>query len=277
MNMGWLESFFYGMISGISEFIPISSNAHQRIAMLLFGVEQRDPVRDFVVHIALVFALYYSFKPMLEQLQRERRQRHSRNQHGFVSRSRMDLRLIKSATLPMLVSLIVLTYIFSSLDKNLLAISGLFLLNGLILFIPGRMMQGNKNSGAMTQLDALLLGIASGLGALPGISGIGSMTALSVGRGADRQQALSWAMMLSIPALLLLSCFDFVRIFAVGSAIPFWSSFFTYLLSAIGAFLGGYGGIKLAKLLMARVGFSGFAYYAWGASLLSFLLYLCAV
>ena len=50
MHMNWIESIIYGLISGAAEFLPISSKAHQDLSMLLFGISQTDPVRDFVVH-----------------------------------------------------------------------------------------------------------------------------------------------------------------------------------------------------------------------------------
>ncbi len=276
MNLSWFESILYGFISGITEFMPLSSSAHQDISLLLFGAEQRDPVRDFVVHIGMLIALIFTYKSMLEQLQRAKAQRSFRSGYEFVSKQRMDVRFMRSATLPMLICLIALTYIFRSANGNLLMISGFLLLNGILLFIPGRMLQGNKDSRAMSQFDGVLIGGFAGLGALTGVSRIGCFTGLSIARGADRQQALQWAIILSVPALVLLSFLDVLQMFTVGY-IPFWRSFFTYLLSGASAFAGGYCGLKLAGLIMARAGFSGFAYYSWGVALLLFILYLFAV
>lgn len=278
MNMNWLSSLFYGLISGFSEFLPISSKAHQSLFMLLAGAEQADPVRDLLVHIAIILSVYVVCRPMLEQLRRERRYKSaSRNQYSFATRYQSDLRLVRSATLPMLVVLIVTTYVFSFVNGNLLAISGFLLLNGLIIFIPGRMIQGNKDSRHMSQIDGIFLGLLAGCGAIPGVSGIGCFTSGAIARGADKQQAVNWAFLLSIPALVLFACQDVLGLFTQWGSIPFLSSFFTYLLSAIGAYFGGYGGIMLAKTIISRAGFTGFAYYCWGASLLSFLLYLFAV
>ena len=46
------------------------------------------------------------------------------------------------------------------------------------------------------------------------------------------------------------------------------------IISALVAFGFGYVSIVLLRLLIAKVGLSGFAYYSWGASLLTFILYL---
>ena len=276
MNLNWLQSILYGLIEGISNFLPISSKAHQDIALVLFGANSHDPVRNLIVHITLLCTVYFACRPMFEQLQRVTRQRRSRNQDGFSSRYRLDLRLVKTATLPLLAGIIVLSYIFTGISGNLMVISGLLLLNGIFLFMPGRMMQGNKDARSMTQFDAFLIGLGGCLGALPGFSGVGCVTGVSISRGADRQQSLNWAFILSAPAFFVLSVLDIIQIFSTDS-IPFLHSFLTYLLSGLGAFCGGYVGIRLARLFMVRTGFSGFAYYSWGAALLCFLLYLFAV
>lgn len=271
MNMSWLESIVYGLISGVSEFLPISSKAHQELAMLIFGVSQNDPVRDFVVHIALVSALYYACSPLFQQVKRA-----PRGGNQYVPRQMIDRRFVSGATLPMLIGLIVFWYATRSIEGNLLIISGMLLVNGVLLYIPGRMLQGNKDARSMSLLDSILFGLIGGLGSVTGVSRIGSQTGLAIARGADRQQALSWALSLSVPALAVLAFFDILQMFTAGS-IPFGTSFFTYVLSAVSSFLAGCGTIKLAQLIMARVGFFGFAYYSWGAALLSFLLYLFAV
>lgn len=276
MNLNWFESILYGLISGISEFLPISSKAHQDLALLFFGAKTHDPIHNLFVHIALLCSVYITCRPMFEQFQRENIQRNSRHHRGFASRQHLDLRLVKSATIPMLIGLLILSYIFSGLSGNLIVISGLLLLNGILLFIPGRMMQGNKDARSMSQLDSVLVGLCGSIGAVPGLSSMSGITGISIARGADRQQALNWAFLMSVPAFLAFSVLDIIQIFS-AQGIAFWSNFLTYVLSGFFAFCGGCIGVRLAKLFMARAGFSGFAYYSWGASLLAFLLYLFAV
>ena len=271
MHMNWIESLIYGFVSGLSEFLPISSKAHQDLFMLLFGVSQNDPVRDFFVHIALMISLYYACAPIFQQSGRT----HA-GAYQYATRQYIDRHFTKAAALPMLISFIVLWYASNGINGNLLICSLVLLINGIILYFPGRMLQGNKDARSMTQLDSFFFGIIGGLGAITGISRVGSQISYAISRGADRQNALKWALSLSLPALVLLSILDVLQMFTV-SGIPFWTSFFTYILSAAGSFFGGYCAVKLSRTIMARIGFFSLAYYCWGASLLSFLLYLFAV
>lgn len=274
-NMNWLESIVYGLISGISEFLPISSHAHQQLLLQLFGVEQRDPFFDLVVHLAMLLSVYSGCRTTIEHLRRDQkigaRAGNMRN-----SRARLDLRLVKNAAVPMLVGLLVLAYIFKG-SNNLLLTAVFFFINGLFLYIPERMLHANKDARSMSLLDSLLIGISGALSAFPGISRVGSATSVAYARGADRQNALTWALLLSIPALIALMGIDVLQMITNIGAVNFWGSFFCYILAAAGTYAGGYFSIMLMRFLTVRTGFSGFAYYSWGAALFTFILYLTVV
>ena len=68
--MKFLESLFYGFVSGLAEFLPISSSAHQSIINTLFGASYIDPVRNLFVHIAILIALYLGTAKARERLNR---------------------------------------------------------------------------------------------------------------------------------------------------------------------------------------------------------------
>lgn len=277
MNMSWLESLIYGLVSGLTEFLPISSHAHQRLLMQIFGIQHRDPVQDFLVHAAMLMALYSGCRAMFEHLRRERNLRiHNRRANSQNTRILLDERFVKNAALPMLVGIFVVSYVFNT-DTDLLSAAAFFLINGIILFASGRMMQGNKDVRSMTYLDSLLIGGFTALSAFTGISRVGCTTSAAIGRGASRQNALNWALLLSVPALILMAGIDLIKLVSGGVVFSFWSNIISYLLSAVGAYIAGHYSLKLMRFLSIRVGFSGFSYYCWGASLFSFLLYLTVV
>lgn len=274
MNLSWFESLIYGLISGIAEFLPISSHAHQRILRQLFGAHNRDPVLDLFVHIALLASLYSGCRAMFEHLRREQRQHlHRRRANPQTSYILMDERFVRNAVLPMIIGILVFTYVFDT-ETNLLTTAVFLLLNGIVLFVSGRMMQGNKDVRSMSYLDSLLIGGFASLSAFTGISRVGFITSAGIARGANRQQALKWAFLISIPILILMAVIDILKIISGGAIFSFWGNFFSYLISACGAYIAGYYGLKFMRFLAVRIGFSGFAFYCWGASLFSFLLFL---
>lgn len=277
MDLSWLESLIYGLVSGLAEFLPVSTHAHQQLLLHLFGAESSDPVRDLFVHLALLFSIFTGCRTLTDQIRRERKiQLQSRRGNRHTSRALLDLKLVKNASVPMLIGLLVLSYV-SDTNSSLLITAVFLIFNGVLLYLPERMIQGNKDVRGMTLFDSLLIGISGALSVFPGISRMGSTASAAVARGADRQHALNWAFLLSIPALALLTGLDLVAIFTYAGEINFWTNFFTYVLSIAGAYVGGCVSIKLVKLLTVNVGFYGFAYYSWGAALFTFILYLTVV
>ena len=55
--MNFFECIIYGVVSGLTEIFPVSSQANQMVMRHLFGVPQKEPIRDLLVHIAIVLAI----------------------------------------------------------------------------------------------------------------------------------------------------------------------------------------------------------------------------
>ncbi len=272
--MNWLQSIIYGLVSGLTEFLPVSSRGHQNLLLSFFGVDNPDPVYNFVVRLAVLYALWTGCRKLIDPIRREQFTRPSRSRNaGRNESARMEWMLVKNAALPMCIVLLLSRQIMGG-NNSLLWTSVFLLVNGIMLYMPQRMIRANKDVRSMSLMDSIVLGIGAGLSGFAGISRIGATTSTAVMRGVDKQHALNWALLLSIPALILLACMDLFGIFFGGANVQFWSHFFTYILAALGAYAGGYLSITLAKTIMTNIGFYGFAYYSWGAALLTFILYL---
>lgn len=270
--MNWLESIVYGLLSGISEFLPISSHAHQELLRLIFGVEQANPLVDFFVHLGMLLSVYSGCKTTIEHFRRDHRQ-HPGGTRRQSSRFSADVRFIKNATIPMLIGIAVVSYIFNS-TSSLLLTALLLLINGIVIYIPSRVLQGDKDGRSMTLMDSLLVGFAGSVSAMSGISRVGAVVSVSTIRGADRKNALNWAFLLSLPALIIIMGIDLLQIFVSFGSLHFWSSLLSGVIAAMFSYVGGLISIALMKFMSVRTGFSGFSYYCWGAALLTFILYL---
>ena len=270
--MNWLESLLYGLISGFTRFMPISSSAHQAIFRTVFGFENADPLQNLLVDIALLISLISGFKPYFDKIRN--RSSGLRNRRFYSNENSGDISLTRNALLPMLIISLVLYYIVNS-NTSLLLISVGLLFNGIILFLPARLLQGNKDGRSMSLLDSIIIGTASALSSIPGFSGIGCAVSSAEIRGADSRKALHWAATLSVPLLVIKILVDFVLIFSTGGVNYIDFRFFGYLFSVIGAYIGGYIAILIiSRLISSRNSLSGFAYYSWGAALYSFILFL---
>ena len=271
-DMNWFESIIYGLLSGISEFLPISSHAHQALLRLIFGVDQENPIVNLFVHLGMLLSVYSGCRTLLEHFRREQRQR-TRREHTGNTRFSWDKRFIKNSAIPMLLGMAVITYI-SRANSNLLLTSILLFVNGIILFIPSRLLHGVKDARCMSAMVSVLIGLSGSISTLPGISRIGTVISVATMRGADRKNALNWAFLLSFPALAIFIGIDFLQIITNMDAVNIWSSLLTGILAAIFSYLGGLLGITVIRFMSVRSDLSGFSFYCWGASLLTFILYL---
>lgn len=271
--MNWFACIIYGLAMGFVEFIPVSSGAQGQILQEIFGATKPDPVRDLVVHIFSLSAFFFVWRNPLETFRQDRRmiQRGTRSNNQMY-RGNADSRFVRSAVLPMLICMVLALY-FNG-NRGLPSTAILLLLGGVVLYIPERLLQGNKSARSMSALDAVLIGVASALGAIPGLSRIGMGISVSIMRGADRKHALNWAYLLSVSALILMTLGDLFNLIASPSGIFLCTGFGGYLLMAIFSFAGAYLSVFTMRNVIVHRGLHAFAYYSWGAALFAFILYL---
>ena len=60
--MEYLRFFLYGLIQGLTEFIPVSSTAHLKVISLFFGIYDPGPSLSAIIQIGSVLALVWYFR-----------------------------------------------------------------------------------------------------------------------------------------------------------------------------------------------------------------------
>lgn len=274
--MGLILSILYGLLSGFAEFLPVSSSAHQALLLRLSGQSQRDPFCDLLVHAALFFAVIIANRHFLLRLSRENRlmKANRRNRKlNQVSQGVYDLRLVKTAAIPMMLVLL-LQQMTRFAEGSYLLLAVFLLINGLVLYIPEHVRQANKEARHMTRLDGFLIGVCSGFSIIPGISRVALGSGIASLRGAGRQNACSWVLLLSIPALAVFIGFDIVTLLSSGFQTIAFGNLPGYLAAAGSAFVGGWCAILLLRFLSVRSGYGGFAFYSWGAAMFALIIYM---
>jgi undecaprenyl-diphosphatase len=272
--VSFLESLFYGLISGLSELLPVSSLGHQALMLRLFGLDNREPARDVFVHIGILLALISACRVMFNHaMTKQRVTVTSRRGRRVEYRSSYDLRLVKAAVVPFLLGCIAYFFV-RSVEKNLATLSLLFIANGILVIVPEYTRRGNKDGRFMSGWDSVVLGLFGALSAIPGISRGAAMNFYTSLRGADRGHALNWFFLLSVPAIFLLIFIDIINLFVLPLGSITFLGFLGYLASGITAFIGGHLSVSLMRYLSVHMGYTGFAYYSWGVAMFSFVLYL---
>lgn len=274
--MTFLENLFYGLISGVTEFLPVSSKAHQAILRLIFGVEQKLAVQELFIHIGALLALLVASRESVIRLYREQKAisfRHRRRGKIANHIAYYDLRLLKTACGPLILGLLIY-FVTAKYEADLLALMLFVSMNGIALLVAEHTRRGNRDARAMSGLDGIAIGLVGATSVLPGISRTGMVSTYATVRGAEGKSVTDWVLMLSIPALLFYVVYDIIGI--VGSALgPMTAAmYFSCLFSGCAAFCGGYIGIFVLRLVLANSSFSKFSYYCFGIAILIFLLYL---
>lgn len=276
MNMNWLESLLYGLISGFAEFVPVSSQAHQAVFFRLFGGSSTGTL-SLMIHIGGLAAVIFSNRQQIVRLHREmrlaqipRRRRRRNPEQGAL----MELSLLRSAAIAMLLGF--LLYIPASFRRNDLNIVALMLLlNGVILYMPILFATGNKSAAGMSRLDSVLIGLGGCMGMLPGVSAVAGMTTVCSLRGGEKERSLSWTYLLMIPFLACLIGYDIRQIVVESGFLTLdFGYLIQWLLAGGTAFAGGVLGIGFMRFISVHGGYNAFAFYAWGGALFSFILYL---
>lgn len=276
--MDFFESLTYGVVSGLTEIFPVSSQANQMVMRHLFGIPQKEPIRDMLVHIAILAAIFLACRGMFTKIKREQvlayRMRRNPSQVRAL-KGVYDIRLVRTA-LPIMVIGMFAGLFFNDFYDHRPLFALVLLINGALTLIPTYMHQGNKGARMMTRGDSMAIGFAAACSAIPGISRNGAIMFMTLIRKADKHNGVTWALLLSVPAMVILILLDFIAIFTVGVSSVTIAVLGGYLISMIGAFSGAYLAVNTVKMLVMRSDYSVFAYYDFGLALLTFVLYLIA-
>lgn len=276
MNMNFLQSLVMGFVSGFTEMLPVSAEAHRSIFRTFFGIDSEDAVFRLLVHLACLIALNVFYSHDILEL---RRTNHllkippRRRKKPMDMASANTVRLLRSATTVMLVCKI-FTIWLGFIGEKLNLLPAALIVNGFLLLIPSLVRSGNMESRNMPRMNGVLMGFGGGLSVIPGISPVGGAVSLGQWRGVERKYALKFAYILLIPGLGIQILFDVFSIF-MGGAAAFSGT--GLLCAVIGSAAAGFScnlGLKLMHYLAQRIDFSCFAYYSWGTALLCFVLFL---
>lgn len=269
MGWSWLFSLIYSALVGFTAFLPVSSDAHRRLLGLMADGGAQENVMGLFCRLGALGALVLACGPRLQKLYRESRR--SRRRRELNGEGRMDSRFLRTGTLAALILGLCLYPASQKIGLPTMAL--LLVCNGLLLYLCRVRPLGNKTSAAMSGLDAVLTGAAGGFGVLTGLSPLGLSLTVCQLRGGGLRYVLDMSLLLCLPITLLKLGLGVVAVLSGGFALSLvW--ILKYVLGALVSCVCAYGGIAVMRFLSAKEGYSGFAFYCWGAAAFTLLLYL---
>ncbi len=275
MLEGILHKLIIALFSGFTEFFCVSAAPHLLLYENITGYTQSEPGITLMIHLGCLLAAITASKKRIVYLLRadrlERNTRRRRNRHLDLHALR-ELKLLKTACIPLVIG-VLFSRMTASWFTGPAMLSVVLLVNGFIIFLPRIMPRGNKDSRMMSPLDSILMGAMGALSVIPGLSRMACLLTGGMARGAAQNHALEYALLLSVPVLVVLSGIDVYVVIAAGVSVTA-AQFLSWVLAGVVAFGSAYLGILFMRYLAMKTEFYSFCYYSWGMAMFSFVLYL---
>ena len=226
-----LIAILLGIVQGLTEFLPVSSSGHLELAKYFLGdtsMARESLLMTIVLHAATALSTVVVFRKDIGQILAGLF--HFRDNEE----TRFSLKIIVSMIPAGLVGFFYEDALDALFDKQVLLVSMMLIVTGLLLLLADRVKSGKAE---LNFKNALLIGIAQAIAILPGISRSGATISTSVLLGVDRAQAARFSFLMVLPLILGKIAKDILdgdigqsdRVFELGAG--FVAAFFTGLLA----------------------------------------------
>jgi undecaprenyl-diphosphatase len=257
-----LQAIILGFIQGVTEWLPISSTGHLRIAEGLWGLTL-PLLFDVTLHVGTLIIVLLFFRKDIKLVLVALVKGDFKSENGKL------IPLIIVGTVPTAVIGVVFSSTIETYFSSFLPIAGAFITCGVVLYASKTGMEQNGN---ITYIAALAIGTAQGVALIPGLSRSGLTIATALMLGMRREKAFKFSFLLSVPAVLG----------ALG--LTLYEQHATLTLAGVGvteiglgiavSLVVSYFALKLLWKALAGKKFYLFAFYCWliGAALVALSL-----
>ena len=254
-----------GAVQGVAEFLPISSSGHLSLLQHFFSMEEPDTLYNILLHFATLIAVCVVYwrdiaDVVLEFFRAIAALASGERTQGNPPEARRMILLLILGTLPLFLVLPFDDFV-EGLGANPVFVSVMLIVTGFILFLSDRYGGGRKNGRTATVKDVLLVGLAQGAATIPGLSRSGTTISAGMALGFDRNFAVRYSFLMSLPAVFGATLLKVVKVAKDGAfdteLLPM------YLTGMVIAGVVGFFAISLVKLLASKGKFGSFAYYCW--------------
>jgi undecaprenyl-diphosphatase len=206
--MKLVEAIVLGLIQGLTEFLPISSSAHIRIAGIFFGGE--DPGAAFTAIIQLgteLAVLVYFWKDIVRIVRAfflgllgvkgaDGAPRVPRTDHDY----RMGW-LIIIGSIPIVVLGLLFQDRIETTFRSLWIVAIDLIVFGIVLGVLDRIGRKRKTIEELNTRDGVIYGFAQALALVPGVSRSGGTIGAGLAMGYTRAAAARYSFLLALPAV----------------------------------------------------------------------------
>ncbi len=227
--MDALKHILIGLIQGLTEFLPISSSGHIVLFGSFFDMDNLMLI-SIVAHVGTLFAVLFCYRKRIFELVRK----------PF---NKTNLNLI-IATIPTVIMVLLFNNFLEGNFSTHTLIWG-FLISAVLLVIA----DFKKDSfRPMNKRSSLYMGLAQGLALLPGISRSGSTLVCGLLVGVEKNEALDFSFLMSIPVIIASAVYESIKLFSTPITIN-WLALGLVLISS---FIFGILSIKVMLKIVKK-------------------------
>ena len=254
--MEYLKYIFYGLIQGLTEFIPVSSTAHLKVISEFFGIEDPGPSFSAIIQIGSVLALIWHFRNDIFNLKRQ----YSKRFFKYLLHESL-FKSIFIATIPIILLggtvKLFIPYFFDKFLRSNLSIALVSIIMAVFMYIADSSKKGSVNLKNHNYSHSFLIGLSQAFAVFPGVSRSGVTISTALISGWDRSDAAKFSFLLGIPAISLAAIAEFISAFNEFNSI----NFFQLIVCLITTFVSSLLAIDFLLRFISSIGLKLFIIY----------------
>ena len=253
--MNFIEAIIFGLIQGISEFLPVSSSGHLTLLGRVFAVDEAVMLSfTTLLHVGTLISVFVVMRREIRDILRD------------ILGKKTWLLLV--ATVPAVLAAILLgDWIDSLFGGHLLGYS--FLATALILCLSLLWSRKSKKDGEVGYSEALAGGIGQAVAIIPGISRSGTTITALLLTGVEREKAIHFSFLMSIPVILGGFALDLIKLIRGDGSALLELGVGNIILGVLAAAVSG---ALVMEFMLRKLNRRGFLYCAAYVALLGILV-----
>jgi undecaprenyl-diphosphatase len=248
-----LHIIVLALVQGLTEFLPISSEAHLILVPVLTHWQDQGLAFDVAINIGTLSAVVIYFRKELLSM--------THDWFGsFSGKHTPDSRLawmVLFGTIPVGITGLLFKDFVAEHLRSPLVIATSSIVFGLLLWFADRTGKRARDEHTMNWKDVLIIGCAQAIALIPGTSRSGITMTAGLLQGLDRRAAARYSFLLSIPVIVLAGGLEMLNYIKVASVSDINDMLLGVLVSGVSAFACIHYFLKLLE----RIGMLPFVIY----------------
>ena len=276
--LSYWQAIWMAIVQGLTEFLPVSSSGHLVLAIQSLGIQtDGGPLLEVILHIGTLIAVFIVYYKDVWSLIKEGVLLIVDGVRYLVNKAKYPFRMyperkmvvmVLIASVPTAVlGLFVEAFLQDLFMSSAIAVGVMLLVTSALLLLSTKIKQGSKRVEKATYRDALAVGIVQGIATMPGISRSGSTIVAGLAGGFDREFAIRFSFLISIPAIAGASLLTFIK----ADLAELAANAGPYLVGLVLSAAVGYLCIRTLLRMLKNHTFHYFGYYCGAVGVIAII------